>query len=112
MDNIYTLFFVIIGWVFFRADNLALAINYMSYLFGLAGNSFLDDQAKLYFMENKYFYLIAIIFSMPVMEWLNNKFQNSRLISYSYSIFIFILFITAISYIVKGAYNPFIYFNF
>ena len=110
--HIYTLFFVIIGWVFFRAEYLGLAIDYLKALTGINSNGIIDNKAIMYFSENKYFYLFAIIFSMPVTEWIKDKFPKSKMLDFLYPVVMIFLFVTSVSYIIKGAYNPFIYFNF
>ena len=110
--HIYTLFFVIIGWVFFRAESLGLAIDYLKALTGINSNGIIDNKAIMYFSENKYFYLFAIIFSMPVTEWIKDKFPKSKMLDFLYPVVMIFFFVTSVSYIIKGAYNPFIYFNF
>lgn len=112
LGHIYTLFFVIIGWVFFRAESLGLAIDYLKAMTGINSSGIIDNKAIMYFSENKYFYLFAIIFSMPITEWIKNKFPKSKTLDFLYPIVMIFLFVTSVSYIIKGAYNPFIYFNF
>lgn len=100
-----------IGWVIFRSDNLAQALNYIKCMFGILGNSLCDNQAILYLKEYGFYIILGIIFSIPLKEKLILKSTNFMIKLIKILIFISI-FIISMSYIIKGTYNPFIYFNF
>ena len=73
----------------------------------------MDSSAKLYFLENRYFYLGAILFSLPLKNIIGKKIDlNSKVVDGLYTVMTLVLFMISVSYIVKGSYNPFIYFNF
>lgn len=110
--RVYVLMAVIICWVFFRSEGLAQAFSYLSIMFGAAGNRFLDSHAALYFMENMYFFIFAILFSTPVAKNVSEKIKNKKVMKYLSPIGYLVLFVITLSYITKGSYNPFIYFNF
>lgn len=113
IGHIYTMLFVIIGWVIFRADNIQYAIGYIQSMFGLNSNEIIDASARLYLSENKYFYIAAILCSIPLKEFIGKKLNlNKKIYDIIYILLILVLMFLAISYIVKGSYNPFIYFNF
>lgn len=114
LKHIYTLLLVILGWVLFRANNITEAISYIKSMLGLNGNTLFDNYTVLYFSENIYFLFFALVFSMPTAQWFNNSFlkRNNKIIVTFYPITVILLFIISVSYIVKGTYNPFIYFNF
>lgn len=113
IGHIYTMLFVIIGWVIFRADNIQYAIGYIQSMFGLNSNEIIDASARLYLSEYKYFYIAAILCSIPLKEFIGKKLNlNKKIYDVIYILLILVLMILAISYIVKGSYNPFIYFNF
>jgi alginate O-acetyltransferase complex protein AlgI len=117
----YTMFFVIIGWVLFRAVSISNAKAYLASMFLLNGNPLLDVNATVYLMENKYILFFGILFSMPVfpriLSWIDHACRDhgevsGRLLSTVYSAGLMLFFLIAVSYLVKGSYNPFIYFNF
>ncbi|MBR5773273.1 MAG: MBOAT family protein [Clostridia bacterium] len=113
IKRIYTLFFVVIGWVIFRADNLGYAIEYIKSMLGLAGNALTEALFNLHFSENIVFLIAAIIFSMPVAKWLSGKISSKPAIHETLrAIALIFVLILSLSYVVKGTYNPFIYFNF
>lgn len=115
IKRIYTLLFVQIGWVIFRATDIRQAVGYIRTMFNINTQlPLFDNNTLLYFNENKIFFLLALIFSMPVVRWIAGKLKYKK----SYSIEVInvltyvLIFLLSASYIVKGSYNPFIYFNF
>lgn len=110
--NIYTLFFVVMGWVLFRSESISSAVTYMKNMFGIGTDSLLCDKFVFYLSENKVEFLFALLFCVPVFKYLPKKIKDGKIATAVYPIVLMITFIVAISCIVKGAYNPFIYFNF
>ncbi|HQD49637.1 MAG TPA: MBOAT family protein [Defluviitaleaceae bacterium] len=113
LKYLYTMLFVLLGWVLFRADSIGQAIDYMKAMFGLKGSPAFDDTTLLYFQEYKYFLLLCVLSSVPLSNWLSAKInKESKLYSIGYICSYLLIFVLSISYIIKGTYNPFIYFNF
>lgn len=110
--HIYLLLFVVIGWVIFRAENLNLAVDYLQTMFGLGETSLLDSMFIEYLRQYAVFFLFAILFSFPVVPALKQYIKDNLIIQTTYSACVILAFIISISFIVKGSYNPFIYFNF
>lgn len=107
----YTLFFVMIGWVFFRSEGITQALQYIKSMFGINGNILCDGQTILYFREYIFYILAGAVLSVPIIK-LKNKLKKMKFFNLYYILTIIILFIISLSYIIKGTYNPFIYFNF
>ncbi len=112
LRHCYTLFFVIIGWVIFRATDMMHAINYLKVLFFANGKFSFDSNTLLFLSEYKFFFLAAILFSVPVAKRIPNRIKRSKLVSICCPIAYITIFVVSVSYIAKSAYNPFIYFNF
>ncbi len=114
--HIYTLFLVTLGWVIFRSLNLYEAGKYISYMFGLSYNGFFSDYTLMFIKEYSVFFILGIVFSTPIAKYANKLIventKGTKLLEYVYPFAIMILFIIVLSYLVKGSYNPFIYFNF
>lgn len=118
--HIYTLLVVILAWVFFRADNLSLAIGYFKAMFGLNTNNQLYDIRLFVSYEHWFILFVAIVFSTPVYlriknfmaEKANEMLKLKNALNYCYSFFILSLFVLCVSYIASDTYNPFIYFRF
>ncbi len=113
LKYIYTIMFVLFGWVLFRTQNLTAAMEYFKAMFGLGGNPLLDDAFIFNLSQNFVFIVCSAVFSLPVAKFIRekigNRFKASDIV---YVTGILALFIAAVSYIIKGSYNPFIYFNF
>lgn len=112
----FTMFCVMLGWILFRATDLSRAASYIQATFGLAGNVLWDDAATLYLREYALFFLFGILFSIPVVPWLKKKAHKKHgtqlLFDSTFSVALLALFVVSVSYLIKGTYNPFIYFNF
>jgi alginate O-acetyltransferase complex protein AlgI len=109
--HVYVILAFMFGWVLFRAENLSHALAYFGSMFALSGNPLFDDLAHFYFMENRYLFLAAAIFSMPIVKYCTPWFERSRW-RIAYPAVFVLMFLVCIGYIAKGSYNPFIYFNF
>ena len=115
--HIYALFLINLGWVIFRSTDLVAAGNYISSMFGFKDLGFASDYTLMFLKENFVFFIAAIIFAIPVTKRANlflsegkNKFVKTFNIAYPFVMMI--LFMICVCYLVKGTYNPFIYFNF
>ncbi|MDD3169412.1 MAG: MBOAT family protein, partial [Eubacteriales bacterium] len=119
--HVYTLLLVIFGWVLFRAETIAGAVTYLKTMLFLNGAQLLDGNTLVYLSENKVFLVIGILLSMPVSKvfssWYEEKRNGGKPILTAAKLVVYpsvllLLFFIAMSFIVKGSYNPFIYFNF
>lgn len=114
--QIFTLIFVLIGWVLFRSKGFGDAIIYVKSMFGLSGNPLFDPNTALYINEKWVFLLFAVLCSTPVFKICKERMQGKGPLTNVFNvlgvlIYVF-LFLLSISYLVVGAHNPFIYFNF
>ena len=115
----YAMFVVVIGWVVFRAENLIYAGNYLKCMFGFGGAGILSDQVLMYVREYFVFFVAAVIFCMPIGKRINYLIVQEKLnrnlvkvIDFVYPVLMIGIFLVCVTYLVKGSYNPFIYFNF
>ena len=109
---IYTFLFVVISWVFFRADSLGDALNYLKSMFGLSGNAVSDGFFTGYFVQNIILLVIGALLCTPLFRLLKQKTENSNVIGYFSVLGLIVLFVLSVSSLVSNSYNPFIYFNF
>lgn len=117
VGHVYTLFLVLISWVLFRANSLEHALDYMKYMFGMGDMSITSDLTHLYLSENILVLVIGIFAALPFSKWVKRWYQMENETVQTVSkvlgmIALALLFFTSVSYLVKGTYNPFIYFNF
>lgn len=117
----YTLLMVLFGWVLFRAESIGDAVKYLKIMLFLSDAPAYDLSAVMEMRENAVFFFFGILFSMPVARWLSARFDarfEDRLggrwspADLRGPMTLLALFVISVAYLVKGAYNPFIYFNF
>lgn len=114
-NHVLVLLLVMIGWVFFRADNFSYATDYLTAMFSSRGQEILDSQALSLLSLNWFYFAIAIIVAMPIFPKLQKlKLRPSMVIVREVvSMFLyFFLFAQVILYLVNSTYNPFLYFRF
>lgn len=111
--HIYTMFFVIMGWVIFRAESIGEAWTYIKTMFGIGSAGLLDETA-LFYLSNYKFYLIAgILCCFPIVPLVKKKINAEKpAVKIVSGLFLLAIFILSLTFIIKGSYNPFIYFNF
>lgn len=114
--RIVTLFTVNFGWVMFNSVGWKEGIRYCLAMMGRYGVApVIDGSIVRYCREYGFFIVAGIIFSTPIMKYLHSKIYETKVgavteilnaIAYG------IIFLWAVSFIILGAHNPFIYFNF
>ena len=110
IQHLYTLFIILIGWVFFRAETLPGAMHYIAGMFEFAP----DDYAQMvYHMNPEYWFFIfaGIIFAVPhtkIAAFLE-KWKWQKVLR---DIGVLIVFVIAICYMVGTGFSPFLYFRF
>ena len=109
---VYTMLFVLLGWVVFRADSLKQAFLYIKTMFGFTENGFLDfahAYNKIYFL----IYLsIAVLFSTPIAKKISVKYGNRCIVGIFRVVYIVSIFLLSMASLLSNTHNPFIYFNF
>ncbi|MBB3000781.1 MAG: MBOAT family protein [Paraburkholderia tropica] len=132
----YTLLMVMIGWVFFRAEDFAYACAYVGALFGFAHGSSIPPQIALYLNSQVLSTLVlGAILSTPVAislcrDWMERRFPShsneplpafilaiSGFTSNSAYLYVRLIMVFAVltvcaAELASGTYNPFIYFRF
>lgn len=114
IQHIYTLFLVLIGWVFFMSPSLGSAFKTIFAMFGLGVKGIWDNQALFSLRQNLILIVLASLFSMPIFDVLQKRFvyilkQKSIILSVC---FWFILFLISIALIVGNTFQSFLYFAF
>lgn len=119
LQHMYVLLLVMIGWVFFRADNFTYSFDYIQTLFGFNGK-WSDSQSILYFVDNGLVFLLAFVFVTPIFPFVQRKLEDLatkyilvRMIKETFGSLLYLLLLLIITtYLVNSTYNPFIYFRF
>lgn len=106
----YTLFWVNLGMVIFRSDSLSHAGHYVSAMFGANGGS--EPLAFFYLSENALILVFAILLAGILPERVSALAKKHTSLSIAGSILQLALLVLCAAHLIKGSYNPFIYFNF
>ena len=112
----YTIFIVMIGWVFFRIKAFSDAWDYVLHLF-----KFNTEATKTfyYYLDNERIIILltAIVLSLlPFNNWLKNPETSLKKGYFAFdlgrNIVLLIAFFYCVMELTSSSYNPFIYFNF
>lgn len=104
-SHLYTIFFLIIGWILFAITDLKNIGIYLRKMFIYTSGS-----QWLYYIRNYgVSIIIAVMFSMPFIPNKYKKLKNKRWIQ---TIILMIILLISIAYLVDATYNPFLYFRF
>ena len=113
---IYTMFFVIIGFVIFRADTISYAAAYIGRMFSFTFDA--GAQTVLLSIFTPVFIatlLIALVAAWPVIPAVKAKLSGSRhygIVTAAGYVFTFLLYMLCVMTLAANSYNPFIYFRF
>ncbi len=115
--RIFCLFIINLQWVIFNSVSLKTGLNYIKHMFVSAGNDMANTRAIVLLQQYGIFLFIAIIFSVPIIpkvkEILDKRNKSMRLaFGVVEAILLMILFVCAMSFVVAGQNNPFLYGNF
>ncbi len=107
---LYTYFVVLIAWVFFRAEDLPGALNYLSAMFGLQSSSenvYLTSSA-IFDSYHLFFWIVSALFvALAPDSW-----SWTRVMGKGKWITVMVIFLLSIIVLTVQSYNPFIYFIF
>lgn len=112
IGHVYTMVAVTLLWVVFRADSLGLAGRYIGQMFGSSG--VLWDAAAADSLQGGWLmFLLAAVFSCPIMKWLADKLKLKDVTRKNIAAVAAVpLLLLCIAKCLSSSYNPFIYFNF
>ncbi len=117
LGHLYTLFLVLISWVLFRAESMSSAKDYLFAMFGLTQNEIVGSLGSFYISEHLIIVAFGILACLPISGWykkLSIKYlqKGNKAKALFEGVILAVLFLVSTAYLVKGTYNPFIYFNF
>ncbi|MGQ0828177.1 MAG: MBOAT family O-acyltransferase [Bacteroidota bacterium] len=121
----YTLLIVMVGWVFFRSENLEGAFGYLSRMSFIPSTTNLQMLSITEFINAKIIFIliVATLYSFGIFRWgiklieqsfrTINKEHSYQLVFHSGKFVTSMsLFLITLLYLAGSTYNPFIYFRF
>ncbi len=109
------------AWVIFRADTLQSAFEYLGAMFMWKTPLLWTDQVSYYLQQNAFTLVLAVLACWPSATWLRGRLcrlgeRTGRdwmpLWDTACVLCLGAVFLISAAFLVKGSYNPFIYFNF
>lgn len=105
ISHIYSIFFIIIGWAIFAVVDLEQLKILLQRMFTIN----IDNEWIYYIRNYGITFIIATLFSTPMIKNIYNKFVKSDILN---TIILITIFLLCIAYLVDATYNPFLYFRF
>ena len=105
ISHIYSVFFILIGWAIFAVVDL----NQIKILLQRMFTINMDTQWIYYIRNYGITFIIAMIFSTPLIEKLYKKIVKNDIVN---TFILMTIFLVCIAYLVDATYNPFLYFRF
>lgn len=113
LQHIYTLFFIIIGWVIFRVEDFPQMGIVLQKMFTWQASSIIDNIVLNFDVFSSLPYiLIGIIGSMPLWTKVREKRKQTNSYLIVSNLWSFGIFMLSICFLLVATYNPFIYFRF
>lgn len=114
--HIYTLLFVMLGFVLFDSANVTVALASFKALFGFGGIPAADTASLYYLKSNIVLLVVAVIGATPLPKLLYEKIGLRK---YGGKILAVVTPLAALAsvalctaYLIDGSFNPFVYFRF
>lgn len=105
LNWVYTMFFVMTGWVFFRSDSLVVAKRYLEQLFSPGTSQY----SVLSYLSMQV--LLALFLGLLGAGFMQRVLKKTTKIFDSFALQMVVLAASMLS-VIAGTYNPFIYFQF
>lgn len=114
--RIFTLLIINFQWILFNSNSIGNAVRYIGRMFSGKGDIIYNQRAAILLSEYGFFILIALVFCVPVLPWINEWKEKNKVckicINIAISIVVIMGFVWALTFIIAGQNNPFMYANF
>ena len=117
-SHLYLLFLTLVGWTIFYTTDLGRLGGYLRVMFGLSDQPLTDPQLGITFANQLFWLLIALLFCMPVTQWVKHRLQENltkakqTAVCVATAMMNVVLLFICTSMLVGDSYNPFLYFRF
>ena len=112
--HIYTMLFVILGWVLFSFDSFKKGADFIAGMFGLGGYELVNTEFIYLLLNNIILLVILILASTDLPKKCIEKFaaaKNTAVKLVNIAV-LEMIFGICVAYLVAATYNPFLYFRF
>lgn len=109
---VYTMFFVVVGFVIFSSDDMLDAVYNLKAMFGFSQIPLVEAETLYLLRSYAVTFVVAVIAATPLVTNIARKFKKkpfSAIIEPAYACMLLLL---STAYLVDGSFNPFLYFRF
>ena len=107
--HFYLLLAVIVGWVFFRADNFACSRDFLLKMFVWKGFEPMKFSLSPLFIT---MFLFGLLYSTTIPRRVYEHFRDSKIFTFVWRMICCGLLLLVMMRLASASYNPFIYFRF
>ncbi|HHW24414.1 MAG TPA: MBOAT family protein [Clostridiales bacterium] len=112
-QHLYTLFFVLFGWLLFVFEDMSAGVAYLGNMFGVGAAGFASQLDAYNILRLLPFITICVVACTPLPKRLFYRLYENhmwvKVAAYAAGVFALVL---GVSYLVNSSYNPFLYFRF
>ena len=113
LSHIYTLFVVNILWIIFNSTSVNSAWTYIRNMFDIFNKGLVDYSTIFIIRQWWLTYILAVVMCLPKLRLaIIRRTNDSSVARIIFNAVECGVVIVTFSYVIKGSYNPFIYFNF
>jgi alginate O-acetyltransferase complex protein AlgI len=112
INIMFTLVFVLVGWVLFYYVDIMDGIQHIGIMFGFVRTKLVDANAVYYFKEYMGFIVVGVLASIPWKKVIKLPKAFDAPLMWLKPIAVTVLFVASIAMLVGQSYNPFLYFRF
>lgn len=111
--RVYTLLVVLIGWVFFRAETLGDAVDYLGHMFGASGDGVISPEFFLTVSnEVMAIFAIGLFFGLVPRPVRDRIWKRPNRIGWLSNMWFTFLLLVCLMFVANSTYSPFLYFRF
>ncbi len=114
--HIYTLLFIVLGFVLFDSASIGEALQCFKAMFGLAGIPAANTASLYYFRSNLVLLLVAVIGATPLPKRIYEKIGETAVGGRILAVLTPSAAVASVAvctaYLIDGSFNPFVYFRF
>ena len=111
VNHIIVIFLIMISWVIFNSHSIDQIIIFIQRMIFIQPYD-MSTLIELNFGNYWPYYVLGLIFSAPIVPWLDSKLKTSTIYNFIKKLIVLALFVLCIIFLIDSSYNPFIYFKF
>lgn len=116
LAHLYVVFFVVISFVIFNAENMGQALSDIGGLFGAGGIPLVSAEAVYCLRSFALVLILAVLGATPLLRnglvRLSQSPTAGKVLNALEPFTLFVLLLVMTGYLVDGSFNPFLYFRF